>query len=321
MNKRSITIDFSKCDSVETIKTKLTKHIDDLVNALYPECYVHVVGKQIRVGSKGSLAIDADGRWYSHEDQIGGDVIGLIMRAKSCDFKSALKFARDFLQAEPLRHNRKQSNNKSNPDTRQHAYELWKSGIEINDTLAAVYLNVRGIMTVHDSAVNKMRFIPKLKHVPSGKHYPCLLTRLDGADGKFAGVLRTYLHRDGMGKASAIPNKMLLGETKAAAIRFRPALEHLVVTEGPEDALSIMAVYSHLSAWCVVGASITNFTPPDSITSVTIAADNDDAGQKYAHRLARRLIHRGLDVEIMTPVGAKDFNEMLMNGDWNVQKN
>src|SRR5437879_5703423 len=57
--------------------------------------------RELRFRRKGSLAVVIDGakagRWYDHEDGIGGDLINLIERAHGITFREAVVYAEQFI--------------------------------------------------------------------------------------------------------------------------------------------------------------------------------------------------------------------------------
>ncbi len=310
----TITLNFENTMLISEIKNRLISNIEHIVHMLFPNEYKETSAYEIRVGNRGSLAITFEGEWYSHEQQVGGDVFSLIQWQLKCSFPEALNWAKNnsYNVHDTMPPVLEKASTSARTKRIQHARCLWKNAYPICDTLAQTYLCSRNINTTSAVAQKKMRFIPSLTHVPSSKKFPVLLFRLDLEDDVFAGVLRIYLAQNGLCKASVKPNKMLLGDVRGAAIRLAAPKSHIVVTEGPEDALSLMCMKPNWAVWSLSGGNILNFTPPQNIESVTIAADNDNAGQYYANELSRRLLLQGMAVDIVYPTVGKDFNDMLM---------
>ena len=68
--------------------------------------------------------------------------------------------------------------------------------------------------------------------------------------------------------------------------------------------------------WVAAGAT---FLPamqfPESVTSVIIAADGDEAGKQASDKAARAFAMRGLTVRVIRPLhGLKDWNDELKGG-------
>ena len=57
--------------------------------------------RELRFRRKGSLAVVVDGakcgRWYDHEDGLGGDLINLIERVHGVTFREAVAYAEQFV--------------------------------------------------------------------------------------------------------------------------------------------------------------------------------------------------------------------------------
>ncbi len=90
----------------------------------------------------------------------------------------------------------------------------------------------------------------------------------------------------------------------------------LVVTEGPTDAVAILAmgVDAVGRASCTAGKEMTRWVIGSVVyDTVIVAADNDEPGQRGARELARHLALCHRDVRILTPP-AKDVREWYRQG-------
>ncbi len=323
INKRTF-IDFSSVYAVEDIKASLVDDLEAVVQALFEDEFIDIDSERIRIGNKGSLAIKWCGKWYSHEDLKGGDILSLIQWRLGCNYTEVFRWARNHISVEPStfctqpipRRRKLMAPSVSHNNSIDYARRVWGQGVNIIGTHAERYLSCRNIHLPDTDAQKNMRFLSSHYHKRSGKHLPCLLFRLNDMNGDFSGVLRVYLSKTGRKKAAVTPNKMLLGKASGAAIQLSPVGAHIVVTEGPEDALSIKQMYPDQLVWCLVGSNLANFLPPPEVRQVTIAADNDEAGREFANILTHRLLHHGYEVFISLPDIGKDFNDMLM-GDKN----
>jgi putative DNA primase/helicase len=95
-------------------------------------------------------------------------------------------------------------------DTRRNeaALAIWKFAGPAQGTLVEVYLTSRGI---RPPAPVALRFHPGLKH-PSGGMWPAMVALVTrGLDSKPLAIHRTYLAREGIGKAPVEWQKMMLG--------------------------------------------------------------------------------------------------------------
>src|SRR6185295_18207730 len=85
------------------------------------------------------------------------------------------------------------------------ALNIWNASVPAPNTLVEVYLGSRGI-TVPIPA--SLRFHAALKHTPTGTVLPAMIALITGSDGAPIAIHRTYLARDGKGKADISPAKM-----------------------------------------------------------------------------------------------------------------
>ncbi len=153
---------------------------------------------------------------------------------------------------------------------------------------------------------------PKLRHFETGKCHPSMVVPYRDETGEVKAVHRTYLTMKGTKLERVSSAKLNLGSPKGCAIRLAPATTRVALTEGIEDALTVTQLY-YWPCWAVGNvAGLTSVILPDAITEVMICADADEAGLRAADKAAERFVKQGRKVDIITPDGAKDFNEMLM---------
>lgn len=145
---------------------------------------------------------------------------------------------------------------------------------------------------------------------------PAMVSAIQAPEGRITGIHRTFLQRDGRGKANVSEPKMMLGPMRGGAVRLTPAAEEMALAEGVETALSVLQA-ARLATWaCLSAGGIRNTVlPPLPMAGlVVIAADHDanGVGQKAAEEAGERFIREGRRVKIILPprVGA-DWNDML----------
>jgi hypothetical protein len=135
---------------------------------------------------------------------------------------------------------------------------------------------------------------------------------------RIAGVQLTYLKRDGSGKAPIDPQKRSIGRGHAAPIVLAPLNDGLglVVAEGIEDALSLHQE-TGLAAWAAGGASrlpMLAQAVPHYVETVTIAADDNEAGHRGSSALRSALLERGIHAEtIILQSSKKDCRDGAEN--------
>jgi hypothetical protein len=137
-----------------------------------------------------------------------------------------------------------------------------------------------------------------------------LVTR--GVDDTPLGIHRTFLARDGNGKAPVEPQRMMLGPCRGGAVRLGMPNDVLMVGEGLETCLTAMQATGH-PAWAALSTSgLRALDLPADVRAVIILADGDDAGEAAARDRAWRWRREGRRVRIARPPRGMDFNDMLM---------
>jgi hypothetical protein len=201
------------------------------------------------------------------------------------------------------------------------AERLWLGRQALLHTLAETYLETRGI--AHLVGCIDLGFHPSCPHPRSTLERPVRLPALVAAvrdvDGRFVGVHRTYLRRDGSAKADIEPAKASLGLVSGGAVRLasiEQVLEggELVVAEGIETTASAGLVLE-LPAWAaiVAGNLASGLVLPTSIRKVIVAVDRDAAGMDAADRAKFRFRREGREVRVATPNNdGEDFNDILL---------
>jgi putative DNA primase/helicase len=123
---------------------------------------------------------------------------------------------------------------------------------------------------------------------------------------------RTFLARDGEGKAPIEPPKMMFGPCRGGAVRLGPVGDRLMIAEGIETALSAMQATGQV-AWAALSTSgLRALDPPADVREVIVLADGDEPGVAAARDCAWRWKREGRRVRIARSPQGMDFNDMLM---------
>jgi hypothetical protein len=173
------------------------------------------------------------------------------------------------------------------------------------------YLAARGIaLPVPDA----LRFHHGLKH-PSGSIWPVMVALVtNGVDATPLAIHRTFLARDGSGKALVDPQKMMLGPCRGGVVRLADAdpSSVLMVGEGIETCLAAMQATGH-QVWAALSTSgLCALELPQDVRDVIVLADGDTAGEAAACDCAQRWKRQGRRVRIARPPQGMDFNDMLV---------
>lgn len=206
---------------------------------------------------------------------------------------------------------RKNLESKPDPDAMartEAALAIWRDSQDIAGTLAETYLRARGIGL---SPLPGLRFHPGLKH-PSGGVWPAMVALVvHGETGEPLALHRTFLARDGHGKAPVDPPKMMLGPCRGGAVCLGAPVDVLMVGEGIETCLAAMQATGK-PAWAALStAGLRSLDLPGCVRDVIVLADGDDPGEAAAQHCARRWQREGRSVRIARPPRGMDFNDLL----------
>ena len=291
---------------------------------------------ELRYGEHGRLSVrlagERAGQWYDFRDGRGGGVLDLVIyEHQASDRAGAVRWLESQGFTDPVRARESaptvcpgmtacgagegRATAYRQSSRRASARRLWESTRPIAGTVAEHYLTARRVG--HVSGAPALRFHPSITHRNAYGRFPAVVAGVQGADGRFLGVHRTYIRADGTGKADVDPPKAMLGSCRGGAVRLAPVLDDAVlVGEGIESTAAAVRVLDWPGgAWATLSTSgLRAVVLPASVRRVVIAADRDveGAGQKAAAALARRLKAEGRRVECWLPSTFCDFNDELM---------
>ncbi len=211
-----------------------------------------------------------------------------------------------------LSHRRKVSPPRPDPYQAERsavALSIWQSTISADGTPVDAYLASRGLTC---SLPQSLRFHCGLKH-PSGGIWPCMVALVTrGADDTPLAIHRTFLAREGQGKAPVEPAKMMLGPCRGGAVRLGEPGDVLMIGEGIETCLAAMQATGH-PAWAALSTSgLRALDLPGCVRDVIVLADGDDPGEAAARDCALRWMRQGRRVRIARPPRGLDFNDVLL---------
>jgi putative DNA primase/helicase len=197
---------------------------------------------------------------------------------------------------------------------KDRALREWAGSASALGTLAAVYLTWRGLPDL--AASDALRFRGDATH-PEGGRLPALIAKIVDVIGQHIADHRTYLARDGQGKANITPSKASLGPLWGGAIRLQPYEpgKPLIIGEGIETAASA-GLLMGFPAWAAISAGNMAkglILPPD-VRHVIIATDPDPPGERAAKEAAARWQKEGRRVQFAKPTEKQDFNDLLRAG-------
>ena len=318
--------------SIAEIAERLNQRISELARHLLGQPNPSLsTSSQLRYGSKGSFAIEIDGpkrgQWFDHEHGKGGAGLELICAELNLDTGAACEWALDWLGLSPIKEvdyaappaplhqipagNEFQKRQAEKDSTAKalaaKIAQIIGTCAPVADTAAERYLHRRGITV---SPPDALRFRPY-----AFGNYGALVVLATDAHGQILALQQIYVTEDGQKapiKVVKRTNKAIEDWSKRAAARF-PGKHPIILTEGPENALSVWQATGH-ETWACLGVSNIGHAPLPEKASVIIARDGDLPGSKadtQICRVASALARRGHSVSIATPPEGKDFNDLL----------
>ena len=266
--------------------------------------YVRLVGPPLGKG--------AAGKWSDAATGEHGDLLDLI--AASCrlsDHRDVLDEARRFL-GEPVKDDRA-ATRVGRGDSVSAALRLFDAAKPIVGTPAETYLDVRGLTGFSNAPA--LRFHSRCIYFAGDRApaecWPALIAAVTDEAGAVTGVLRTYLARDGRGKAPVAAPRKALGELAGNAVRFGAITDTLIVGEGLETVLSLRTAFPMLPLAASLSAQhLRALRIPRAVKRLIIAADCDEAGLSAALALLQRAHSGGIEARLLLP-RRKDFNDDL----------
>ena len=259
---------------------------------------------------------DGAGRWTDGATGEYGDLLDLIRLNKDLrDCREALAEARQFLnEPELIRSPAPCESHAVKPrDTVAAAARLYALSRPVPGTLAETYLRARGITARLNWSA--LRFHPACyyrSHEDAPlEAWPALIAAVTDACGRLTGLQRTWLARDGGGKAPLIDPRRAMGRLLGNAVRFGEPDDVLAAGEGIETVLSLLSLFPSLPmAAGLSSAHLAAFLFPARLRRLYVLRDNDAAGAFAEERLAERCREAGIRCHALKPA-AKDLNADL----------
>ena len=255
---------------------------------------------------------NGDGTWFCRGCGKGSG-IALVMRFRDLEFGDAAKLIERHIgrpvDVKPVRPVVRAA---ANPDPKLRT--MWANAKPVaQGDVVDTYLRARGIgLDVYPSTI---RTAPSLRYFDddASSVFPAMLALVHDITGKPVSIHRTYLAKDGSGKAPVEkPRKTVCKHGKGPHIRLASIAPVMGIAEGIETALSAMKLFG-FPTWSVISTyGIETFEPSTGVKRLIIFGDHDanGAGQKAGHALATR-IGGQIPVEVRIPDQAGDWNDEL----------
>ncbi|TNE41266.1 MAG: DNA primase [Sphingomonadales bacterium] len=256
------------------------------------------------------------GKWQDSATGEHGDLLDVIRDSLGLiDFADVANEARRFLslpQLEPVQQSRP-AHTPASSGSSEAACRLWHMTQPLIGSTAGTYLHRRGITDLRGTA--NLRFHPNCYWRPEGdgptETWPAMIAAVTDLDGRITGAHRTWLRRDGSGKAPVDPPRKAMGDLLGHAVRFGDPQDVLAAGEGIETILSlrqVLPMMPMISALSAGHLSVVQF--PVHLRRLYIVCDNDPAGDSARDSLVDRAIAAGIEAITLSPM-LGDFNEDL----------
>lgn len=278
----------------------------------------NAAGRSMFVRLKGPAAgKGAAGKWQDPAEGSHGDLLDVIRESLGLsDFPDVLEEARRFLslpRQDPVPKTTTPKQAAAPTGSSEAARRLLSMSSPLKGSLAATYLRGRGITDLRDTSA--LRFHPNCYYRGEGEDqtetWPALIAAVTDLDGKVTGAHRTWLARDGSGKAPVDTQRKAMGELLGHAVRFGVVKEAMAAGEGIETVLSLrqalpkMPIVAALSAGHLAALQF-----PADLRRLYIVRDNDPAGDGARESLIVRAQEAGIEAMTLSPM-AGDFNDDL----------
>ena len=263
---------------------------------------------------------DAEGLYHCFGCGASGDTIRFVMETEGCTFLEALEWlgAAELpvvLEAERVR--RAAENEAARAAAIGEAREIWERAIEPTGTAAARYAVVRGITMPLPPSI-RFAMTPRWRDRETGEvgpDTPAMVGLVTKGDEPVA-VQCIFLRDGGRAKANGRRPKLSRGRILGGVLRLdhgRPPSDEVIITEGPEDALTLAQELPEARVWASLGtAMMPSIEFPRGIRRVVIAGQNDEPGRLAVRTASARLSDLGFEVGQMWPRPEfKDWNDQL----------
>lgn len=247
-----------------------------------------------------------------------GDLISAVMEIEKTDFAGAMRWlgATELPRADPSKRIKAIERDDADRALRaEDAAQIWKQSVPLSGTPGEIYLASRCI-TKWPSSIKFTRtwWWCNYETGEISPELPAVVGMVQREDG-FSGIQRIFLRHDGAGKAALGGGKakLSLGGVRGGALRLGPAASTVLITEGPEDGLSIAQELPGSSVWVALGtANMPLIRYPETVRKIVICAQNDAAGERSTDTAAEALADQGYMVDVRRPRPEfKDWNDQL----------
>lgn len=259
----------------------------------------------------------AAGKWQDPATGEHGDLLAVIRESSGLSaFAEVLEEARRFLslpQPDPVPNTATRKLTPATSGSPEAARRLLSMSSPLKSSLAATYLQARGITDLRDTGA--LKFHPNCYYRGQGEDqteaWPAMIAAVTDLNGEVTGVHRTWLARDGKSKAPVDTQRKAMGDLLGHAVRFGLVKEVMAAGEGIETALSLRQALPKMPMAAALSAGhLAALLFPAHLRRLYIVRDNDPAGDGARDSLVARAQEVGIEAITLSPVQG-DFNDDL----------
>lgn len=354
MSSTARTRDQDRCE-IEAIKARLG--IADVLRSLVPGIALKKSGAEfvclspLKAERTPSFYVHpAKGEFFCFGSGVGGDIIRLAELIRGDGFREALAWCKreagldtgpisdmDRVQRDrDLAERRKADMARleaeeavAKAEKRGNALALWQAARPACNSLVESYLRYRNIDCDALQAAYGYTVPPTLRYITNLRyshrevtHFgPVMIGLVVDAHKHPTAAHRTWLAKDGLGKADVPNAKLALGTVWGSTSWLSPVCEDCLMGEGYETTLTALAALARVGVrrFGVSACNLPNMASPDlrlpaGVKRLTLLQDADGKDLAETDKLMRRAIAvhraRGIEVRVATPALGTDFNDM-----------
>lgn len=283
--------------------------VGDVHNSPGRSMFVRLVGPESGKGAAGN--------WQDAGSGAYGDLLDVIKaRCGLHAFRDVANEASRFLgqpHPEPVVRSHISLRRDPTSDLGTAARRLFRMSHNLGGSLAESYLRNRGL--THLPGLPALRFHPRCFYRPEDggltEQWPALLAAVTDLKGRQTGTHRTWLARDGSGKAPLDPPRRAIGDLLGHGVRFGAPRDVLAAGEGIESVLSVREALPALPSMAALSAGhLAAVLLPQGLKRLYLLCDRDPAGEGASDRLAARAFEQGIEPVLLMPTFG-DFNDDL----------
>ncbi|MBS0236035.1 MAG: hypothetical protein JSS50_01710 [Proteobacteria bacterium] len=236
-----------------------TSALTQIAHRLWPHSKIEVrPNGEVRVRNNGSISLSREEGYYNFEDGEGSSIPELIRKRTNSEWPAVFDYIHSLegIAAAPHTQDSQKASDTTNLAERiDKAQKIWNQSKSIIGTIGEQYFHKRHITV---PIPETLRFVPKLYNHKADREHPAIVTAIQSVDGYLQGIHAIYLDQltayKLLDKGKA---KLSYGPIKGGAIRLspKPVAEHIVLTEGLEDGLSVLSDYPEECVWAIYGHS------------------------------------------------------------------